>query len=217
MWFLSVLSFSPDRFNPLSHTHPPCLPPFPPSLPSLALPPSLPLALSAFDQDSQVACHNWYPSVVQNGTDWKQTIPGNVNINAKECLSSATPSCTWMNDLTSTSAVAFVRAQAPRPEPFFLYLSTTTPHVGDLAGALNAWPTPHKYMSKFEAKEYSDWPEQQRQFAAAVWAQDEIVGAVLTELDTLNIANDTLVFFSGDNGPDSHAFGFFDDPGPVRP
>lgn len=46
------------------------------------------------------------------------------------------------------------------------------------------------------------WNDKEKLFASAVWAQDMIVGAVLDELEALDIEKDTVVFFSGDNGPD---------------
>jgi arylsulfatase A-like enzyme len=169
-------------------------------------------------QSSQVGCHDWYPSVVQNQSDIASTVVANQYIDTKNCLHSATPACYWANDMAAREGVGFIRAHAHDAAPFFLYLATTTPHVGSLAGVVNAWPTPLAYMSRFGdgSGPYADWPLQQRQFASAVWAQDEIVGAVLRELKAQRIVQDTLVMFSGDNGPDSHALAFFDDPGPFR-
>lgn len=43
-----------------------------------------------------------------------------------------------------------------------------------------------------------------------------MVGAVLDALESLSIREKTVVFFSGDNGPDDHPFGLFDDPGIFR-
>ena len=72
----------------------------------------------------------------------------------------------------------------------------TTPHVGHLAGVGNDWPTPLVYMSYFGngsgAGPFADWPLQQRQFASAVWAQDQIVGGVVRELEAQGIAEKTL-------------------------
>lgn len=55
----------------------------------------------------------------------------------------------------------------------------------------------------------------ERQFAAATWAQDLMVGAVLDQLEESNIRSNTLVFFSGDNGP-AQCAPVFDSPGPFR-
>ena len=168
-------------------------------------------------QSSQGGCHNWYPSQVQNGSDISAALVRNQNINTQDCLHSTAPTCYWANDMAADTGVGFIRAHAHDPSPFFLYLATTTPHVGNLAGIANSWPTPLAYMSKFgDDGEFSDWPLDQRQFASATWAQDEIVGEILRELDAQGIRNDTLVMFSGDNGPDEHSFQFFDDPGPFR-
>jgi len=169
-------------------------------------------------QSSQVGCHDWYPSVVQNQSDIGAAVAANQKIDTADCLHSASPVCYWANDMAEHEGVGFIRAHAHDAAPFFLYLATTTPHVGNLAGVGNSWPTPLAYMAHFGANstDFGAWPLAQRQFASAVWAQDMIVGAVLRELEAQGIRNNTLVMFSGDNGPDSHAFDFFDDPGPFR-
>eukprot|EP01065_Artemidia_motanka_P050264 TRINITY_DN8558_c0_g1_i1.p1 TRINITY_DN8558_c0_g1~~TRINITY_DN8558_c0_g1_i1.p1 ORF type:complete len:628 (+),score=240.10 TRINITY_DN8558_c0_g1_i1:65-1885(+) len=168
-------------------------------------------------QDSQVACHDWYPTVIQNNTDGKQPLNDPSQL-GKGCLkqpgTAGATNCTWTNQLDLDLGVAFIRQHAGGPKPFFLYLASTTPHVGNLKGYSSEFPVPWPY----NAAEFIDpsWPAQQQQFASAVWAQDKIVGAVLDELAAQGIEERTVVFFSGDNGPDSHDFTLFDDPGPFR-
>eukprot|EP01064_Diplonema_japonicum_P026908 TRINITY_DN3851_c0_g2_i4.p1 TRINITY_DN3851_c0_g2~~TRINITY_DN3851_c0_g2_i4.p1 ORF type:complete len:499 (+),score=122.40 TRINITY_DN3851_c0_g2_i4:52-1548(+) len=164
-------------------------------------------------QDSQVSCHNWYPSVLQNGTDDQCEIAANgpANLGTK-CLES-NPGCKWANDLYSEKAVEFIERNANGEKPFFLYLSTTTPHSGNLKGVVNEYPTPFQYYEKFSDESYS---AQLRYFASAVWAQDIMVGSVLQTLRDLSIEEDTVVWFSGDNGPDDHQLDVFDDPGYFR-
>ena len=131
--------------------------------------------------------------MIQNQSDFTAAFSPNEKIDNKNCLYSANPTCVWANDLCTTESVAFIRAHAdPSTAPFFLYLATTTPHVGSLAGTSNSWPTPLEYMSHFNSTAFEDWPQEQRQFAAATWAQDRIVGSVLKELDDQGVANNTL-------------------------
>jgi arylsulfatase A-like enzyme len=63
------------------------------------------------------------------------------------------------------------------------------------------------------------WPKQDKKFAATVHRMDADVGRLVSRLDELGIAEDTIVFFCSDNGP--HREGgnnpeFFDSNGPLR-
>jgi len=164
-------------------------------------------------QDSQVACHNWYPHVIQNNTDGKCILSANEAANLGTPCLKQNSKCEWSNDLYKTEAIDFIKAHAKDTRPFFIYLASTTPHVGTLTGVSSSFPVPYPYNTRFTNQ---SWAENQKQFASAVSAQDDIVGAVLDTLDAHQIAEDTVVFFSGDNGPDSHNFALFDDPGPFR-
>eukprot|EP01059_Diplonema_ambulator_P029375 TRINITY_DN4877_c0_g1_i1.p1 TRINITY_DN4877_c0_g1~~TRINITY_DN4877_c0_g1_i1.p1 ORF type:complete len:494 (+),score=155.67 TRINITY_DN4877_c0_g1_i1:37-1518(+) len=164
-------------------------------------------------QDSQVACHDWYPSLIQNNTNDQYQVAGNAAANlGQQCLEKD-PKCTWINDLYTEKAVEFIKAHAADTKPFFLYFSSTTPHTGSLTNVANDYPTPFAYYEMFANETYAD---QLRFFAAAVWAQDKMVGAVLSTLKELGIEEDTVVWFSGDNGPDDHQLDVFDDPGYFR-
>ena len=143
--------------------------------------------------------------------------------NGSVCLGPKPQStCTWMNDHVAAASVAFVHAQAGAPQPFFLYVAATTPHIGHLGSAVGdnggAWPTPlvyrHQLPANWTALEAKDHPD--TQFAAAVIAQDDIVGRVLDAIAAAGIEDRTVVFFAGDNGPDDHSFRVFDDPGGFR-
>lgn len=158
----------------------------------------------------QVACHNWYPSVIQNNTNGKQLVPANQNASKAAC-GDHRAKCLWSNDLFNQQAVNVIREQAHSDQPFFLYFATTTPHTGFLKGDSVEYAVPAPYDTRFP-----QYTQTQALFAAATSAQDDFVGAVLDELKALGIEEDTLVFFSGDNGPDSHPFDLFDDPGPFR-
>jgi arylsulfatase A-like enzyme len=167
-------------------------------------------------QDSQVACHNWYPAKIQNGTNGSSILLSNEfpNRNGAYCIEKGNTSCTWMNDLVTQESIEFIRNHhgQDNPSPFFIYLSTTTPHVGNLEGVNSAHPTPYKYFGPFAQKQ---WPDNQKHFAGAVWAQDNILGSIVDELKTLGIHNNTVIFFSGDNGPD-FVTAQLDNPGPFR-
>ena len=85
-----------------------------------------------------------------------------------------------------------------------MYLSSTTPHIGHLGSSVKgtgggAWPTPLPYQKALPPDMASIY-HPSAMFASAVIAQDMMVGAVLDELSAQGTINDTVVFFSGDNG-----------------
>jgi arylsulfatase A-like enzyme len=87
------------------------------------------------------------------------------------------------------AAVQFIRDH--RQGPFFCYMPVTPPHGNfDIPDTDPAWAL------------YRDqpWPEAARRYAAMVSMVDRQVGEVLGLLDELGIAENTVVFFSGDNG-----------------
>ncbi len=81
--------------------------------------------------------------------------------------------------------------------------------VKDKPFYLNLWlHETHHLVSATDddKKEYPDTAEPQRTYYAAVTRADKQIGRVLALLDELKLANNTLVFFSSDNGPEnSHA------------
>ena len=181
-------------------------------------------------QDTQVGCHNWYPwsNTTSGGALWNMSgpllIPANTMASYKSCSSAGTTDlkkCTWANDLYKQEGHAFIRRHAHGPKPFFLYLSTTTPHAGFLEGQYGheGWPVPDAAgMAKFNSgAEYKSWPQTMKNVSAAIWAQDEMVGDVQALLDTLRIKDNTVLMFSGDNGPPSgRNLVFFNSQGPFR-
>lgn len=104
--------------------------------------------------------------------------------------------------------------------PFFLHLSLTPVHA-DLT-------VPERYLAPFRGRwpeqpvtrgGYYHQPEPRAAFAGMVAFLDEAVGRVLDRLLELGLDDDTLVFFSSDNGP--HFEGgadpeYFDSNGPFR-
>jgi len=86
-----------------------------------------------------------------------------------------------MADVFTAHAVAFLEKH--RDRPFFLYLALHDPHVPRV---------PHpRFAGKTDLGPRGD----------AIVQADWCVGELLTALDRLELANDTLVLFSSDNGP----------------
>jgi arylsulfatase A-like enzyme len=166
-------------------------------------------------QDTQVGCHDWYPLEVCNDTGTTEGV-AHSTINTKAdlafipCLGPHS-TCTWANDLDRTEGVKFITESHAAKKPFFLYLASTTPHAGNLAGTgpkpalYSAYnPVPYPYNTKFADANASSptpelWSAKEKLFASAVWAEDVMVGAVLDTLESLSIEKETVVFFSGDN------------------
>jgi uncharacterized sulfatase len=150
-------------------------------------------------QDTQVGCHDWYPLNVCNNTEHLSPLNTKADLAYESCLG-PDATCTWANDLDKTEAIKFIQsAHAKRGTPWFLYLSTTTPHAGDLRGTgpkpklFSAYnPVPYPYNTKFENETGKLWTDKEILFASAVWAQDTIVGAVLDTLEELQIDKDTV-------------------------
>lgn len=80
-------------------------------------------------------------------------------------------------------AVKFIEANAEGEQPFFLYLPHTAMHVPIF---------PHQdFVGKSENGRYGDW------VAEVDWS----VGQILATLKRKNVADNTLVIFTSDNGP----------------
>lgn len=96
---------------------------------------------------------------------------------------------TYSHYVIHEAAVKFIRAH--KDKPFFAYLPYTPPHGNfDIPDSDSAWAL---YKDK-------PWTEPARRYAAMVTMMDRHVGEVLALLKELGLDENTLVFFSGDNG-----------------
>jgi len=98
------------------------------------------------------------------------------------------PGWQWVDIMPGLTerAVNFIKVSAaasPR-RPFFLYLPLTAPHYPVVPAA--------KYQGRSQAGDYGD-------FVAQV---DDTVGQVLAALARAGVADDTLLIFTSDNGPE---------------
>ena len=114
-------------------------------------------------------------------------------------------------DLIQAAALDFIDRQHDRP--FFLYYAATLPHANNQAGK-QGMEVPD--LGEFAAK---DWPAPQQGLAAMIRHLDEGVGALLDKLAAQGIADNTIVFFTSDNGPHNEGGNradFFNSNGPLR-
>lgn len=156
---------------------------------------------------AHAAAHRNYPAeIYRNGEVIK--LPGNQGKTGD----------TYVNTLFVEDALKWIEAN--KEGPFFLHLALTPPHA-DLT-------VPERYMApfrgKFEEKPvtrggYYHQKEPKTAFAGMIAFLDESVGRVLDKLEALGIDEQTVVFFTSDNGP--HYEGgahpdYFDSNGPLR-
>lgn len=92
----------------------------------------------------------------------------------------------YSNDLFRDFALQFIAEH--RHEPFFLYLPFTIPHERMEVPSLGDYAN-------------EDWPEEMRIYAAMVTRLDSYVGEIMDALDQSQLAANTLVIFTSDNGP----------------
>ena len=95
---------------------------------------------------------------------------------------------TYLTDLLTQEAVAFIRRQAN--SPFFLYVPYNAPHSPFQAPPGMVTRYRDKGLSRIVATTY-----------AMIERMDQGIGRVLGELDRLGLANNTIVAFTSDNGP----------------
>jgi arylsulfatase A-like enzyme len=92
-----------------------------------------------------------------------------------------------MTELLGREARAFLANQTGG-QPFLLYLAFGAPHYSMMA--------PRKYLDRFPATMERD----RRMHLAMVAAVDDVVGALLDQLQAQGLENDTVVYYQADNG-----------------
>ena len=107
----------------------------------------------------------------------------------------------YSHDVIMEEALSFVRRN--RERPFFLYLTLTIPHVELIVPEASM----KEYLGKFEEtpfdeprEGYADPTHPKATLAAMISHMDRGVGELMALLKELGIDEDTLVFFTSDNG-----------------
>ena len=99
----------------------------------------------------------------------------------------------YINDVVTDAALAFIEEH--RDEPFFCYVPYNTPH--------SPFQVPDRYFDKYKARGLDDT-------LACVYGMcenlDDNLGRLLAQLDALGLAEDTIVVFLCDNGPNTDRF-----------
>lgn len=166
--------------------------------------------------------HNFYPEfVVRNGQrvplrnvlneKWKNTkvIPG------REGRGVSATKIDYVPDLVTEEALMFIESN--KDQPFFLYHALNVPHAnneGTREPGTAGMEVPT--LGEFSGK---DWPEPEKGFAAMMRNIDRDMGRLFAKLRELKIDDNTIVFFSSDNGPHQeggHKMPFFDSNGELQ-
>ncbi len=107
----------------------------------------------------------------------------------------------YIVDVCTDRALAFITKNKDRP--FFCYIPFTTPH--------SPWAAPENDWNHFKdmpltlraTESRAENPDQTRCALAMIENQDRNVGRVLAKLEELHLAENTIVIYFSDNGPNS--------------
>ncbi|WP_127490575.1 sulfatase-like hydrolase/transferase [Paenibacillus glycanilyticus] len=102
----------------------------------------------------------------------------------------------YMTEAITREATAFIDA-APDDEPYFMYVAYNAPHYPMHA--------PKAYLDRFP-----DLPPDRRIMAAMIAAVDDGVGEIVKALKQNGAYEDTIIFFSSDNGPSTESRNWLD-------
>jgi arylsulfatase A-like enzyme len=139
----------------------------------------------------QVHAHYFYPKFLMDN-DRRHPLAGNEN--GKRV--------TFSHDVIAQQALGFIEQNAARP--FFCYVPFTIPHW-ELLVPEDSFK---EYQGKFgpeppyvdKSRHYADQPEPKATYAAMITRMDRDIGRILDLLDRLKLTENTIVFFTSDNG-----------------
>lgn len=155
-----------------------------------------------FGYMGQGAAHRYYPEYVFENEE-KVSLGGRV----------------YSHSAIMDRGIGFIERHAA--EPFFVYFAITLPHA-DLD-----YPDLDRYRGKFDEPPfdpdkkgaYLNNPAPRATYASMVGGIDDAVGRILRTLDSLGVAENTILIFSSDNGVHQvggHDPEYFDSNGPFR-
>ncbi len=162
-----------------------------------------------FGYNCQRHAHNLYPNYLVSDRG-KVTLEGNTRGLTGE---------KYAPQMIADEMLKFIREN--RNRRFFVYYPTVIPHLAlqvpqeDLDQYKGKWPE-----TPYEGKSYLPHPTPKACYAAMISFMDRQVGRIMKLLKDLNLDDNTVVFFTSDNGT-THLknqvdFEFFDSVGPLR-
>ncbi len=162
-------------------------------------------------QYSQTHAHFYYPFFVMKDLE-RYPLPENEGRRRAR----------YVQDVIHEEALRFIENNKDRP--FFAYLPYIMPHVELVAPpeAVAEYAGKFPKISRPDPRPgYLGSDDANAEFAGMVTYFDKLVGQVLERLEKLGLAENTIVFFSSDNGPQPGAWTdifveYFDGNGPLR-
>ena len=152
---------------------------------------------------SQWHAHTFYPEHLWEN-EIERFIRGNLGRQQGE----------YSHDLFTDRALKFLDRK--HDKPFFLYLPYTIPHTNNELGRATGDGMEVPDYGSYAEK---DWPNPEKGFAAMIERLDRDVGRIIDKLRQRGIDENTIVFFTSDNGPHregGHDPEFFQSRGPLR-
>lgn len=159
---------------------------------------------------NQRHAHNYYPTFLWRDEE-RIKLRNLVPDEDEEGAGISTNRVDYTHDLITEESLKFI--ERSRGAPFFLYLALTIPHANNEAKN-KGMEVPD--LGKFANE---DWPDPEKAKAAMITRMDRDIGRLMALLKKFRIDDNTLVFFTSDNG--AHREGgadpdFFDSNGPLR-
>ncbi len=139
----------------------------------------------------QVHAHYYYPEFIYRNSE-ELPLEGNAD-GGRE---------TYAPDVITEHAVQFVRDH--KDEPFFLYVPSVIPHLellvpeDSMAEYRGKFPEDKPYRQP--RNHYADQDEPRTAYAGMVTRLDRDVGRIMATIAELGLENETIVFFTSDNG-----------------
>jgi arylsulfatase A-like enzyme len=139
-----------------------------------------------YDESFSTECNvpTWNPASDLEKYDWESSLPfwHNGKIESENLEGSAAR-------VVTDRAIPFMRAAAKNNQPFFATVWFHEPHEPVVAGP--------KYRAM-----YAQYSEGEQHYYGCITAMDEQIGRLRKELRNLGIADNTMVWFCSDNGPE---------------
>ena len=162
---------------------------------------------------NQGRAHNFFPTYLWENKQ-QVTLPGNViDSNPLGRGRVSKEKVTYSHHLMTERALNFVRKN--HQQPFLMHIHWTIPHANNEGGRVSGDGMEIPDYGVYAEK---DWPNPEKGFAAMISLMDADVGRLFALLQELKIDDNTIVFFTSDNGPHQeggHKHEFFDSNGPL--
>jgi arylsulfatase A-like enzyme len=143
--------------------------------------------------------HNYYPPfLIKEGERFplKNVLEGGRSGVGGSGMGVAVVREEYAPDVILKAALEFL--DSVKDKPFLLYFPTTLPHANGEARKAGKNPNEIPSLGDYANR---DWPESQKGVAAMISRVDQDVGTLLAKLKEHKLDENTIVFFTSDNGP----------------